>query len=89
MKPGVDAPFDVRKKPVVVQAIQWTGDNLEAVMAFVGDQAYWDVDLQVLEIETLEGVLHAHPTDFIIRGVQGEFYPCRMTIFIATYEEAA
>lgn len=75
-----------RKKPVVIEASVWLGDNLEGIVQFVGDDAYWDVDEQVLKIATLEGHMVAKPGDWIVRGVQGEFYPCKPDIFVETYE---
>ena len=87
-----------RKKPVVIEAIQWVGDNLEEVIAFTGLHPSamkwtWDEYCKVvsemgLKIFTLEGPMIASVGDFIIRGVQGEFYPCKPDIFAATYEPA-
>lgn len=77
-----------RKKPVVIEAVQWTGGNPNEVKAFTGVQAtieYRDVE-QTLSIPTLEGVMTASAGDWIIRGVQGELYPCKPDIFAATYE---
>ena len=77
-----------RKKPVVIEAVQWTGENLAEVLVFaqLGNASYSD---QVgLIIHTLEGDHKALPGDFIIKGVQGEFYPCKPDIFLATYEVA-
>jgi hypothetical protein len=75
-----------RKKPVVIEAIQFLGDeNVNAVAKFVGDpDEYGKADFY--DIETLEGTMTARPGDWIIRGVQGEFYPCKPDIFEATYE---
>jgi hypothetical protein len=74
-----------RKKPVVIEAVQWTGDNHEEISAFCPD-AKWDVRKELLSIGTLEGPLVASKQDFIIRGVKGEFYPCKPDIFAKTYE---
>jgi hypothetical protein len=74
-----------RKKPVVIQAVQWTGSNAGEVTAFLGGAHWWDEKGPI--IETLEGELHASVGDWIIKGVQGEFYPCKPDIFEATYEE--
>lgn len=85
-----------RKKPVVVEAIQWTGNNLEEIHKFVGKNLLihtrYDelVNLNVveyIEIKTLEGDHLAKAGDYIIKGVQGEFYPCKPDIFLETYEE--
>ena len=88
-----------RKKPVVIEAVQWTGENLIEVEMFVGQklQSYWsegDNPVAELHIKTLEDgvaaqVRHmATANDFIIKGVQGEFYPCKPDIFHLTYESA-
>ena len=78
-----------RKKPVVIDAIQWTGDNESEnrVRQFYGDQAGLTRHHDVLLIETPEGVMTASIGDWIIKGVQGEFYPCKPDIFATTYEE--
>jgi len=73
-----------RKKPVEIQAIQYTGDNGAEIGLFVG-AADRNAQNQFL-IHTLEGTMAADPGDWIIRGVQGEFYPCKPDIFDATYE---
>lgn len=74
-----------RKKPVVIDAILWTGTNLVEALQFVttGDVGKSD---DRFVIKTLEGDMSAAPGDWIIRGVQGEFYPCKPDIFAATYE---
>lgn len=79
-----------RKKPVVIDAIQYTGRNLRDVLEFVPDVVRADngfVD-DFLYIKTLEGEMRAMPGDWIIKGVKGEFYPCKPDIFAATYEPA-
>jgi hypothetical protein len=85
-----------RKKPVVIEAIEWTGDAqafsrwLSAVDHPRPDptnqQRYFQFQGSRLAIVTLEGTMHAEPGDMVIRGVQGEFYPCKPDIFAATYE---
>lgn len=74
-----------RKRPVVIEAIQYTGDNLREVLAFTAS-APVRADRQVFKILTLEGTMEASPGDWIIKGVAGEFYPCKPDIFAATYE---
>ncbi len=76
-----------RKKPVVVEAIQWTGQNLEAVSAFtcIPQENLGHIG-QHVTLQTLEGLMFAAPGDWIIKGVKGEFYPCKPDIFEATYE---
>jgi len=89
-----------RKKPVVIEAVKWTGENLFDVISFMGQKPdlrcdiasdRWDdyraiVKRDGLIIKTLEGQHLASIGDWIIKGVQGEFYPCKPDIFEATYE---
>ena len=65
-----------RKKPVVIEAVQWTGENREEVLKFVGHDAF--VGIEEISIFTLEGIMIASVGDYIIRGVQGELYPCHL-----------
>ena len=74
-----------RKKPVEVEAIRWTGNNLKEVLEF-SDKSYIDKDNYTLKIDTLEGTHIASRGDYIIKGIKGEFYPCKPDIFEATYE---
>jgi len=83
-----------RKKPVVIEAVQWNGTNLEEIKNFVGDALEFQADvlledekMQIMVvIKTLEGEHYASVGDFIIKGVHGEFYPCKPDIFEKTYE---
>lgn len=89
------------KKPVQIEAIQLTESNIEEVIDFLCDgqdfgMCFEDSREDVISyiksnknigIETLEGVMKASFGDYIIKGVQGEFYPCKPDIFEATYEE--
>lgn len=80
-----------RKKPVVVEAIQFQGDgkNTEKVLDFIGEGvAVLSPCGCSLRIDTLEGRMIALPGHWIIRGVAGEIYPCKPEIFAATYEPA-
>ena len=74
-----------RKKPVVIEAVQFTGEQPwpEGVYASSNPR---ERDTPVCW--TLEGPLHVSVGDWIIRGVKGEFYPCKPDIFAATYEPA-
>lgn len=74
-----------RKKPVEIEAIQWTGDNLKELEIFTDDEVCPLAEKRLL-ITTLEGEMKASLNDWIIKGVQGEFYPCKPDIFEATYE---
>ena len=84
-----------RKKPVIIEAIQWTGNNLQEIIAFLGDSNIQNDKNHYLEesrlpggliIKTLEGEHQAAIGDWIIKGVQGEHYPCKPDVFDATYE---
>lgn len=76
------------KKPVKVQAVQWTGDNYGEIARFVGLVRFTTIiDEDFVIIKTLEGDHYAKEGDWIIRGVNGEFYPCKPDIFEKTYEE--
>jgi len=75
-----------RKKPVGIEAIQWLGDNTEEVIDFCEGKAHYIPRSCYLEIDTLEGQMRAVPGNFIVRGVKGEYYPCRGDIFEETYE---
>jgi hypothetical protein len=79
-----------RRRPVVVDAIQFTGTNCIECVRFMGGP-WRNLELHDTDrpyIETLEGDLVASPGDWIIRGTQGEHYPCEPDIFAATYEPA-
>ena len=95
-------PMKYRKKPVVIEAMQmanersdWTDDEADEMDARHAEIAQWieagggaveDWGVNFLAIETLEGVMHADLGDWIIRGIKGEFYPCKPDIFEATYD---
>ena len=76
-----------RKKPVIVEAVIWTGNNIDEIkelaknavenIIFVNNNLY---------IETLEGNMNVSVGDYIIKDIQGEFYPCKPDIFKKTYE---
>lgn len=76
-----------RKKPVVVEAVQWDGENTNEVLKFAPSSvSYSNLGGLHLKIHTLEGVMRAGVGWWIIKGVEGEFYPCKPDIFAATYE---
>jgi len=79
-----------RKKPVVIEAIQTPARGEEPSQALIDlvNQYGWAGDDDGIIIPTPEGDLIALPEDWIIRGVKGEYYPCKPDIFAATYEEA-
>lgn len=86
-------------KPVEIEAIQWDGKNLKEVLSFTGKhpnfdkwfnsfdeyQEYVESDGFVFKVFTLDGVMNASVGDYIVRGVKGEYYPCKPDIFKATY----
>lgn len=77
-----------KTKPVIIEAIKWTGDNTDKVLEFTNNLAYdfsrigWDN----ISIPTLEGAMIANRGDYIIKGLKGEFYPCKPDIFEMKYE---
>lgn len=75
-----------RKKPVVVEAVRWTGDNYEEINAFCEENDLWAENRKALFINGLEGIMYAEIGDYIIKGVNGEYYPCKPDIFEKTYE---
>lgn len=82
-----------RKKPVIIEAIQFIDDvdRILEIQEFSRGETirvdYKNKDNPTLKIKTLEGVMTASVGDYIIKGVQGEFYPCKPDIFEQTYEE--
>ena len=79
-----------RKKPVEIEAVQFNGENDGEILEWVGSNisCYQLYNLpKFLEIRTIEGTMEANATDWIIKGIEGEFYPCKDSIFRATYEE--
>lgn len=72
-----------RKKPVIIEAVQLTEDNIDAMRLWTGGFVNRSGQLC---IDTLEGVMRANIGDYIIKGVQGEHYPCKPDIFEQTYE---
>lgn len=75
-----------RKKPIVIEAILFDGENFDEVGRFVGLNGRKAGREGRLEIKTLEGVMVASPGDYIIKGVNG-VYPCKPDIFEQTYEK--
>lgn len=79
-----------RKKPVIIEAIQFEDNRIIEIHEFMGGDTirvnYEDKNNPYLKIETLEGIMKASVGDYIIKGVNGEFYPCKPDIFEKTYE---
>ena len=81
-----------RKKPVVIEAVQFKsgecGKQISDIQKFVGTENMdYDPEKNKFFIETPEGRLHISEGDYIIKGVEGEFYPCKPDIFHQTYEK--
>lgn len=87
------------KKPIVIDAVQYKDGNFESVLRLFPEAFDWKAQLVKkdgtgesakwqIEIPTLEGVMIASDSDYIIKGVKGEFYPCKEEIFKLTYEKA-
>lgn len=78
------------KKPVEIEAIQFTGENKTAIEEFVGDKGKWCCNAKQtkvwMKLTVLGGTVRVDKGDFIIRGVKGEYYPCKPDIFQQTYE---
>jgi len=78
-----------RKKPVVIDAEQWLGtaDSLANIVSFTNGTAKLSLETAKLTIPTLEGDHIADVKDWIIKGIKGEFYPCKPDIFDNSYEK--
>ncbi len=82
-----------RKKPVVIEAIQFKDDVkvIQCLSKFIDNQDlvidYSNKDNPKIKIDTLEGIMEASVGDYIIKGINGEFYPCKPDIFEKTYEK--
>ena len=77
-----------RKKPVVIEAMELTQRNAVDIALWCDGEARFTASaMPAVFIRTLEGWMRADVGDFVIRGVKGEFYPCKPDIFAATYEE--
>ena len=90
------------KRPIVIEAmhwpepgyavqalpvIAWVLENGGNAVLYCRDQEACDAGAHHLRIQTLEGIMEASPGDYIIRGIKGEFYPCKPGIFEASYDE--
>lgn len=78
------------KKPVVVQAVEYNGANKEEIEAFVGKKlntVFTELKEPLeIKIPTLEGDMKASKGDYIIKGIKGEFYPCKPDVFEKIYD---
>ena len=78
-----------RKKAIEIDAVQWVGDNIRELSAFVGEDlfvSYCGMEITEVSIITLEGDMKVSSQDWVIKGIQGEFYPCKRDVFEQTYE---
>lgn len=84
-----------RKKPDVIEAVRWTGENREEIRTFCPRDAFFTPARQDTEghitawqllIDSFVGMMYAEIGDYIIKGVNGEFYPCKPDVFAKTYE---
>jgi hypothetical protein len=85
---------EYKKKPVMIQALKVEENNIDEITSFCGNKVQIGQGLLppnprpqlIIIIKTLEGDMQCHTGDYIIKGVRGEFYPCRGDIFEDTYE---
>lgn len=82
-----------RKKPVIIEAVKFNGLNPTEIKDFVGDNCEVEIydngvtpPVAHIVIHTLEGDMEVNNGDYVIKGVKGEFYPCKPDIFEQTYE---
>lgn len=80
------------KKPVTIEAIQWDGTNKDEIIDFCPEACFFhNIKIsknqfkEALLIGTLEGIMQTSIGDYIIKGIKGEFYPCKEDIFELTY----
>lgn len=82
-----------RKKPVIIEAMLFNDDTKECVLNWAREcqhniePSYDENNMPCMKIPTLEGVMECRLGDYLIRGLKGEFYPCKPDIFKQTYEE--
>ena len=84
-----------RSKPVEIEAVQWDGVTKEPILNMMGQPAhinpsssyFFEPMDSLIKIKTLEGIMTAKPGDWIIKGTEGEFYPCKDSVFQTKYEE--
>ena len=82
-------PFKATKKPVTIEVMQFTAESKNAVYNWVNGNKRVGFDKEnnpTLGIQTLEGEMRARIGDYIIKGVNGEFYPCKPDVFEKTYD---
>lgn len=78
-----------KTKPVTITAVEWNGDiDVFAHLQEWSNGLIYRVTRNVLRIPTLEGVMEVSIGDYVIKGLRGEFYPCKPDVFELKYEEA-
>lgn len=75
-----------KTRPCEIEAIQWTGKNIIEILDWGQGKILWN-DVDDLFIDTLEGRMKANINDYIIKGLRGEFYPCKPDVFEKKYEK--
>ena len=75
-----------KTRPCEIEAIQWTGKNIIEILHWGQGKILWN-DVDDLFIDTLEGRMKASINDYIIKGLRGEFYPCKPDVFEKKYEK--
>ena len=83
-----------RKKPVVIEALQFCEGNFQEILDFsfgkakrrIAYEGNTPIETNTIDISTLEGVMNATEGDYIIKGIENEFYPCKPNIFEKSYE---
>ena len=75
-----------KTKPCEIEAIQYTGNNLIEILDWGQGKILWN-DVDDLFVDTLEGRMRADVYDYIIKGLRGEYYPCKPDVFEKKYEE--
>lgn len=75
-----------RTKPCEIEATKWTGQNIKEIMQFTTDKDNIHIKDGELLVSTLEGDMKASVGDYIIKGLRGEYYPCKPDVFCKKYE---
>lgn len=78
-----------RKKPIEIEAIQFDGTKESAIKIINWTNSIAKYESDTLKINTLEGVMVADISDWIIKGIKGEFYPCKDEIFKSSYDKVS
>ena len=82
---GIKMVNRYKTKPCVIEAIQYDGSNVEEIKKFIG-KSFEVRTIEGIYVKTLEGVVRASVGDYIIKGLIGEFYPCKPKVFKRKYE---